>query len=116
MNLKNKEDLEEMREKFRWIKQNRTYKVALLFDRIANKLLRQLKQGMPVTVKDLYIAWKMFRVEEGLSIGIYEVQSPEQSVQPQTPEQIQFDKEIQDVVDQFYAKKRKGEMKQTNDD
>jgi len=110
--LKNKEDLEDMRYTFKRIKQTRAYKIALLFDKITNKLLRQLDEGMRVTVHDMYIAWKMFRIEDGLPTSYVQIVSPPEPAipEPSILDDLLLDKEIQEVVKQ-YNDKHKDENK-----
>ncbi len=106
MTLKNKEDLEDMRFEFKRILQTRAYKVALLFDKIANKLLKQLDEGMRVTIHDLYISWKMFRIEEGLPTSYVQIVSPPEPTTPETSilDDPLLDKEIKELVEQYNAK------------
>ncbi|MBI5452512.1 hypothetical protein HY945_03545 [Candidatus Gottesmanbacteria bacterium] len=105
--LKNTEDLEDMRFKFKRIKQTRAYKIAILLDRVLDRLSRQLDQGMYVSTRDLYTLWKMHRVEEGLSIGNYQVVTYQQPpTEPKSPEEIKLDKQIKEVVDQFHKNKQ----------
>jgi hypothetical protein len=102
--LKNKEDLADMRAEFKNIKQIRAYKVALLFDKIANKLLKQLDEGMNVTVSDLYIAWKMFRIEDGLPTSYSQIVSlDDPSQESKTSELPELDQEIQAAIDAYNA-------------
>ena len=108
--LKTKEDLEDMRFEFKRIKQTRAYKIAIMLDLIMNKYLKQLEQGMWVTVRDLYLVWKMHRVEEGLSIGNYEIITYQQPpAEPESPEEKELNKRIQEIVDQFNSKKQQEE-------
>ena len=101
--LKNTEDLEDMRFKFKRIKQTRAYKIAILLDRVLDRLGRQLDQGMYVSTRDLYTLWKMHRVEEGLSIGNYQVITyQEPPAEPKTPEEIELDKKIQEIVSRYH--------------
>lgn len=113
MALKNKEDLEDMRFEFKRIKQTRSYKIALLFDKIANKLLKQLDEGMWVTVHDMYIAWKMFRIEEGLPTKYVQIISTPEPTIPETSilDDLLLDKEIKKVVEQYNAKHKNDENK-----
>jgi len=106
--LKNTEDLEDMRFQFKRIKQTRAYKIAILLDRVLDRLSRQLDQGMYVSTRDLYTLWKMHRVEEGLSIGNYQITTyQEPPAEPKSPEEIELDKQIQEAVDQFHKNKHK---------
>ena len=106
--LKTKEDLEGMRFEFKRIKQTRAYKIAILLDRVLDRLSRQLDQGMYVSTRDLYTLWKMHRVEEGLSIGNYQVVTYQQPpTEPKSPEEIELDKQIQEAVGQFHKNKHK---------
>lgn len=104
--LKTKEDLEDMRFEFKKIKQTRAYKIAVMLDLIMNKYLKQLKQGMWVTTRDLYLVWKMYRIEEGLSVGNYEIVTYQQPIaEPESPEEKELNKRIQEIVDQFNLEK-----------
>lgn len=108
--LKNTEDLEDMRFKFKRIKQTRAYKIAIMLDLIMNKYLKQLEQGMWVTVRDLYLVWKMHRVEEGLSVDNHSIviyQEPPK--EPESPEEKELNKRIQETVDQFNSKSQQEE-------
>lgn len=110
--LKNTEDLEGMRLQFKRIKQTRAYKIAILFERVLDRLSRQLDQGMYVSTRDLYTLWKMHRVEEGLSIGRYDIVSHEEPTvepEPKSSEEIELDKHIQETVNQFNSKKQQDE-------
>lgn len=103
--LKNTEDLEDMRLRFKKIKQTRAYKIAIMLDLVINRYMKQLEQGMYVTARDLYLVWKMHRVEEGLSVGNYQITTyQEPPVKPKTPEEIELDKKIQELVDKFNKK------------
>jgi hypothetical protein len=109
--LKTTEDLEGMRFQFKRIKQTRAYRIAILFDLVLKRYTRQLEQGMYVTVRDLYTVWKMYRVEEGLSIGNYQVTTyQEPPVRPKTPEEIELDNKILKVAEDFYKSKNKEEQ------
>jgi len=108
--LKNTEDLEDMRLKFKRIKQTRAYKIAMMLDLIMNKYLRQLEQGMWVTAKDLYLVWKMHRVEEGLSVDNHNIviyQEPPK--EPESPEEKELSKHIQELQEEFDSKKQHDE-------
>ena len=108
--LKNTEDLEDMRFQFKRIKQTRAYKIAMIFDRVMNKYLKQLEQGMYVTVRDLYLTWQMHRVEEGLSIGKYDVVTHEEpKTEPEDPETKELNKRIQELEDRFHSRKQENE-------
>jgi len=101
--LKTTEDLEDMRFQFKRIKQTRAYKIAILFDRALNKYLRQLEEGMYVSVRDLYITWKMHRVEQGLSIDNHHIvvyQQPPR--EPESPEEKELNKRIRELGEQFH--------------
>lgn len=108
--LKNTEDLEDMRFKFKRIKQTRAYKIAMMLDLIMNRYLKQLEQGMWVTVRDLYLVWKMHRVEEGLSVDNHHIvvyQQPPK--EPESPEEKELNKRIQEIVNQFDSKEQQEE-------
>ncbi|MFH0943208.1 MAG: hypothetical protein V1810_03480 [Candidatus Beckwithbacteria bacterium] len=105
--LKNTEDLEDMRFKFKRIKQTRAYKIAMMLDLIMNRYLKQLEQGMWVTVRDLYLVWKMHRVEEGLSVdNHYIVVYKQPPKEPENPEEKELNKHIQEIVNQFDSKEQ----------
>lgn len=104
--LKTTEDLEGMRLQFKRIQQTRAYRIAIIFDLVLKRYTRQLEQGMHVTASDLYTVWKMHRVEEGLSIGNYQIQTYQESpAEPKNPEEIELDKKIQEAVDEFHKEK-----------
>jgi len=103
--LKTAEDLEDMRFQFKRIKQTRAYKIAIIFDRVLNKYLKQLEEGMYVSVRDLYLTWKMHRVEEGLSVDNHHIVVYQQPpTEPESPEEKELNKRIQETVDQFNSK------------
>ncbi len=108
--LKTTEDLEGMRLQFKRIQQTRAYRIAILFDLVLKRYTKQLEEGMRVTVRDLYIVWKMFRVEEGLPIEYYQIttyQESPASAEPKSPEQEQLDKEIQEAIDKLHTDEQK---------
>ena len=81
-----------------------------MLDLIMNKYLKQLEQGMWVTVRDLYLVWKMHRVEEGLSIGNYEIITYQQPpAEPESPEEKELNKRIRELEEQFYSKRQQEE-------
>ena len=108
--LKTTEDLENMRFQFKRIKQTRAYKIAILFDRILNKYLKQLEEGMYVSVRDLYLTWKMHRVEEGLSVDNHHIVVYQQPpAEPENPEDKELNKRIRELEEQFYSKRQQEE-------
>jgi hypothetical protein len=109
--LKTTEDLEGMRRQFKWIQQTRAYRIAILFDLIMKKYTRQLEQGMHVTARDLYMVWKMHRVEEGLPTEYYQVSTYEEPpIETKTPEEIELDKKILRVAERLSKNKNKEEQ------
>ncbi len=106
--LKTKEDLEGMRLQFKRIKQTIAYRITILLDLVLKRYTRQLGQGMHVSVHDLYTVWKMHRIEEGLSIGNYQVTTyQDPPIEPKTPEEIELDKKILEAAEKFYKNKNK---------
>ncbi len=106
--LKTTEDLEGMRFQFKRIQQTRIYRIAILFDLVLKRYTRQLEQGVYVSVQDLYTVWKMHRIEEGLSIGNYQVTTyQEPPAEPRTPEEIELDKKILKIAEKFHKNKSK---------
>jgi hypothetical protein len=63
--LKLTEDLKVLREKTKKIKREKLHKTAEAFEKIANKILKRLKEGEESTISEWKQVWEMFQVELG---------------------------------------------------
>lgn len=108
--LKITEDLEGMRFQFKRIKQTRAYRIAILLDLALNRYTKQLEQGMSVSARDLYLLWKMHRIEEGLSVDNHHIVVYQQpSTEPESPEEKELNKRIRELEEQFHSERQEEE-------
>lgn len=66
--LKLAEDLEVLREKIKKVKREKLHKIAEAFEKIANKILKRLREGEEPTINEWKQVWEMLQVELGKPI------------------------------------------------
>ena len=106
--MKLDEDVLALREETQRIATTRKHKVAEAFKRSIDLKNKQLRKGEVVSTSDLKAMWEMFRTELGLSTGKTEVAHTinEEDQKPPTPEEQALGKEIDQVIKNFYDRKR----------
>lgn len=90
------EDLEVLREKLKKIKREKLYKIADTFERITNKILKQLRSDKEPTILEWKMVWEMFQVELGKPTSRAQLKTEEQ--RPLTPEEKEYGKELHKAV------------------
>lgn len=95
--LKLAEDLEAMREKSKKIAREKKHKILEALERVANKILKQLKEGAEPSISEWKQVWEMAQVELGKPTS--RTQLTEQS--PLTPEEKKEGKELDEKLKQF---------------
>lgn len=87
------EDLEILREKTKKIKREKIYKIAEIFERIINKVLKGLRGDYEPTIAELKIVWEMFQIELGKPTTRAQLNTePEQRLP--TPEEKEHGKRV----------------------
>lgn len=105
--IKLEEDIEALREKTKKIKGDKVHRIAEIFERSANEVLKQMKKGSVVTVTELKAIWEMFRTELGESIGKQQVEHSinESNQTPPNQEEVELGKALNDTIKNFYDKR-----------
>ena len=112
--LKLIEDLESLREKLKKIKREKLYKIADTFERITNKILKQLRSDKEPTILEWKMVWEMFQVELGKPTSRAQLKTEEQK--PLTPEEKEHGKKLHEAV-AWYIKQeheKKTNIEKTN--
>lgn len=107
--LKLIEDLDVLREKLKKIKREKLYKIAETFERITNKILKQLRSDKEPTILEWKMVWEMFQVELGKPTSRAQLKTEEQ--RPLTPEEKEYGKEVHEAVAWYIKQERE---KKTN--
>jgi len=98
--MKITEDLEALREKTKKIKREKIHKIAEIFERIINKVLKGLRGDYEPTISELKIVWEMFQIELGKPTSRGELKTePEQRLP--TPEEKEHGKRIHKAVEWY---------------
>ncbi|NLJ49790.1 MAG: hypothetical protein GX428_09450 [Candidatus Atribacteria bacterium] len=91
--IKIAEDLEILREKTKKIKREKLHKIAEIFERIMNKVLKGLRGDYEPTISELKMVWEMFQIELGKPTTRAQLNTePEQ--RPLTPEEKEHGKRV----------------------
>lgn len=94
--LKLAEDLEALREKTKKIKREKLHKIAEAFEKVANKILQQLKTKRKLTINEWKQIWEMLQVELGKPTSRFALKEEEQK--PLTPEEEEEGEEIDEII------------------
>ena len=94
--LKLIEDLETLRGRLKKIKREKLYKIADAFERMTNKILKQLRSDKEPTILEWKMVWEMFQVELGKPTSRAQLKTEEQK--PLTPEEKEYGKELHKAV------------------
>lgn len=98
--MKITEDLGALREKTKKIRREKIYKIAEIFERIINKVLKGLRGDYEPTISELKIVWEMFQVELGKPTSRGELKTePEQK--PLTPDEKEHGKRLHKAVEWY---------------
>lgn len=113
--LKLTEELKELDEKLKKVRQKRAYLITELFWEKLKKIQKQMNSGEPATVQEIKILWEMHRTEFGESIGKHQIVGgiDESEQKPLTPEEEELSKEITKLEMEFNRKQL--ENKKDND-
>jgi hypothetical protein len=105
--IRRAEVLEELNEKSKKIDREKVHKIAEAFERITNKLLRNLRGSMEPSISEWRQVWEMFRTELGKPIGKQEITGTflnEEEQKPPTSEEKELTKKINEVMSDHYDK------------
>ncbi|MFA6895591.1 MAG: hypothetical protein WC242_00035 [Candidatus Paceibacterota bacterium] len=101
------EDLELLKQKLKKIKREKLYKIAEAFDKIANKILKQLRSDKEPTILEWKMVWEMLQVELGKPTTRAQLNTAEQ--RPLTPEEKERGKKIHEAVKWYLEQQHKKE-------
>jgi len=98
--MKIAEDLEALREKTKRIKREKLHRIAEIFDRITNKILKGLRGNEEPTISEWKMVWDMFQIELGKPTTRGELKTePEQ--RPLTSEEKEHGKRLHKAVEWY---------------
>lgn len=103
------EEMEELDEKLRKIRQRRIYLISELFWEKLKRIQKQIKTGEMATVQEVKTLWEMMRIELGETIGKHEIVGiiNEAEQCPPTPEEEEYGKVIDQAIINYYNQKNK---------
>lgn len=107
--LRLSEEMQELDDKLRKIKQRRMYFITDIFWEKLKKIQKQMKTGELATVQEVKTLWEMMRIEMGESTSKHEIVNGinEADQKPPTPEEEELGKAIDQLIIDFYDKQRK---------
>lgn len=94
------EDLEILREKTKKIRREKIHKIAEIFERITNKILKNLRGSYEPTIAEWKMAWEMFQIELGKPTTRAQL-STEPEQRPLTPEEKEHGKRVHKAVEWY---------------